>query len=160
MDYFQGVVTEYLRADRAMFVNTECCIQLNPGDNPDTSGPHWYCDAVAVNFRVSAVFLCEVSYSKSLDALVKRLEGWSTHWSAVCTALARDCALPTVWPVRPWLFVPEDRREVLAKKFSKLLNASSKPNEMPEPKVTSLESVTPWMYRSWNRDANQSDSDA
>jgi hypothetical protein len=64
VDYFQGVVTEYLRADRAVFVNTECCIQLNPLDNPDKSGPHWYCDAVAVNFRDSKVFLCEVSYSK------------------------------------------------------------------------------------------------
>jgi hypothetical protein len=42
MDYFQGVVTDYLRANRATFVNTECCIQLNPGPNPDTGGPHWY----------------------------------------------------------------------------------------------------------------------
>jgi hypothetical protein len=57
MDYFQGVVTENLRADRAMFVNTECCIQLNPGANPDRTGPHWFCDAVAVNLRDEAVFL-------------------------------------------------------------------------------------------------------
>lgn len=157
MDYFQGVVTEYLRADRAMFVNTECCIQLNPGDNPDASGPHWYCDAVAVNFRDSTVFLCEVSYSKSLHALMKRLEGWSTHWSTLRAALSRDCALSTDWPIRPWLFVPEDRREVLTKKLSKLYIG---PNGMPEPKVTSLESVTPWMYRSWNRHNNRSGSDA
>ena len=51
MDYYQGVVTEYLRANRATFVNTECCIQLNPGPHPDNSGPHWYCDAVAVNLQ-------------------------------------------------------------------------------------------------------------
>jgi hypothetical protein len=30
MDYFQGVVTEFLRADRAMFVNSECLLQLDP----------------------------------------------------------------------------------------------------------------------------------
>ena len=29
MDYFQGAVTEYLRANRATFVNTECLIQLS-----------------------------------------------------------------------------------------------------------------------------------
>lgn len=28
MDYYQGVVLDYVRADRAVFVNPECCIQL------------------------------------------------------------------------------------------------------------------------------------
>ncbi|WP_407469232.1 hypothetical protein ABFU38_05100 [Xanthomonas campestris pv. raphani] len=51
MDHFEGVVLDYLRADRALFVNSQCCIQLNEGANPDTSGPHWYCDAVAVSFK-------------------------------------------------------------------------------------------------------------
>lgn len=155
MDYFQGVVTEYLRADRAMFVNTECCIQLNPGENPDKSGPHWYCDAVAVNFRESTVFLCEVSYSKSLHALSKRIEEWSAHWPALREALIRDCFLPSHWPARPWLFVPEDRRAGLAKKLAKLPLPASSGNQMPEPRVTSLESITPWMYRSWNGKAYQ-----
>ena len=41
MDHFEGVVLDYLRADRALFVNSQCCIQLNEGANPDTSGPHW-----------------------------------------------------------------------------------------------------------------------
>ena len=59
MDYFQGVVTEYLRADRAMFVNTEYLIQLEPGNAP-AKNKHWYCDAVAVNMRDN-----EVSYVKS-----------------------------------------------------------------------------------------------
>jgi len=34
MEYFQDVVSEYLRANRATFIDTECCIQLNSG-NPD-----------------------------------------------------------------------------------------------------------------------------
>jgi len=77
--YFQEIVTEYLRADRAMFVNTECLIQLNPGDVV-SKGTHWYCDAVAVNFRESAVYLCEVTYSTSLSALIGRLQAWSSNW--------------------------------------------------------------------------------
>jgi hypothetical protein len=51
VDHFESVVVDYLRADRALFVNPQCCIQLNPGSNPDTSGPHWYCDVVAVSLR-------------------------------------------------------------------------------------------------------------
>jgi hypothetical protein len=34
MDYFQGVVTEYLRANRATFVNTERLVQFQLGDAP------------------------------------------------------------------------------------------------------------------------------
>ena len=34
MDYFETVVIEYLRADRAPFVNTQYCIQINEGENP------------------------------------------------------------------------------------------------------------------------------
>ena len=46
MDYFEGVVTDYLSADRAMFVNPQCRIQLNAGDTPN-KGEHWYCDILA-----------------------------------------------------------------------------------------------------------------
>jgi hypothetical protein len=56
MDYYQEVVTEYLRSDRATFVNTECLIQLEPGQMLG-KGAHWYCDAMAVNFRESTLYL-------------------------------------------------------------------------------------------------------
>jgi len=36
VDHFEGVVLDFLRADRRLFVNSQCCIQLNPGSNPDT----------------------------------------------------------------------------------------------------------------------------
>ncbi len=75
MDYYESVVIDYLRADRAIFVNTEYCIQVNPGTNPDKSGAHWYCDAVALNFRWKEILLCEISYSVNLGALAKRLKG-------------------------------------------------------------------------------------
>jgi len=148
VDYFQGVVTDYLRASRSVFVNTECCIQLNPGANPDTSGPHWYCDAVAIDFRAGAVHLCEVSYSKSLSALLKRLDSWNANWTLLCAALVRDCAVPLEWPVRPWIFIPRECRDVLDKGLSKFLAAGA---QMPVPQVTNLEDVVPWKYRSWNR---------
>ena len=50
VDYYQGQVVEYLRSDRAIFVNTECCIQLREDANPKAR-EHWYCDAVACDFR-------------------------------------------------------------------------------------------------------------
>ena len=101
MDYYQGVVTEYLRADRAIFLNTECCIQLNPGANPDTTGPHWFCDAVAADFRAEAVFLCEVSYARGLGALLRRFSEWNREWSKVDVA---------PWKYRSWDRVGEKEK--------------------------------------------------
>jgi hypothetical protein len=37
IDFYQGIVIDYIRADRSLFVNTETCIQLNAAPNPDTS---------------------------------------------------------------------------------------------------------------------------
>ncbi|MBB4768937.1 hypothetical protein DYQ94_05240 [Xanthomonas sp. LMG 8993] len=36
MDPFEGVVLDYLRADRALFVSSQCCIGLPWGGNPST----------------------------------------------------------------------------------------------------------------------------
>jgi len=148
MDYFQGVVTEYLRANRATFVNTECCIQLNAGLNPDRSGLHWYCDALAVNLRRNEAYLCEISYSKSLSALTKRLSESSTHWSALRTALERDCGIPLAWSVVPWAFVPQHLGSIVDKQP---FTAGSQ-GLMPRPRVIALEDVMPWKYPSWNRE--------
>jgi hypothetical protein len=148
MDYFESVVIDYLRADRAIFVNTECCIQLNPADNPDTSGPHWYCDAVVLDLRTPTVFLCEISYSRQLTDLTKRLKGWHDHWKMVCQALNRDSFLPAHLPVRPWLFVPEDLVPRVLERLEQIRGA-----EAPKyiPRITTLEMVLPWKYKSWNR---------
>jgi hypothetical protein len=146
MDHFESIVFEYLRADRSLFVNTQCCIQLNPGDNPDTSGPHWYCDAVAVGFKEKAVYLCEITYASPPNSLMKRLSAWNKDWPSLCLALVRDCAVPSDWPVRPWLFLPE----TLQPRLASFLGAMA-PLLMPQPKMTRLEDVLPWRYRSWNR---------
>jgi hypothetical protein len=148
MDYYQGVVIEYLRSDRAVFVNTECCIQMDQGDNPD-DGVHWYCDAVACDFGTKQVFLCEVSYGKQLSSLAKRLRGWNESWDLVRAALWRDSQVPVDWEIRPWLFVPETLLPTLLKRIEQIATV-----EIPlrfKPRITTLEMVQPWRYRSWNR---------
>jgi hypothetical protein len=107
MDYYQGVDVDYLRADRAVFVNAECMIRINPAGTPDTRGSYWYCDAVAADFRLKTIFLCEVTYAKDLAALKRRLKAWHDKWDEVGEALRRDSCVLEEWSVRPWLFVPE-----------------------------------------------------
>lgn len=149
-DYYQAVVVDYLRADRSLFVNTECCIQINQGENPDTSGPHWYCDAVAADFRSKTVYLCEISYSETLQALIKRIRDWSGNWNGICSALVRDNNLPQDWHVRPWFFVPEANDGT--KRLIKALKEIEGERKLVfSPKVTTLEMVQPWNYCSWNR---------
>lgn len=151
MDHFQAVVVDYLRADRSVFVNTECCIQLDPGANPNTSGPHWYCDALALNLREKSVFLCEVTYSQSLDSLLKRLTGWGENWVALRKALVRDCNIQSDWLVQPWVFIPSGLNAAFNNKLTKVPTVEQGRSEMPIPKVTHLEEVVPWKYRSWDR---------
>jgi len=148
MNFIQGVVNEYLRADRAMFVTTECSIQLIPGTLIGRTGPHCFCNAIAVNRRDKEAFLCEVTYSKTLGALDNRLTGWASRWNAVRSALARDCGLRQAWPVRPWLFVPYDLRTPLEEKLLRIPNVGDDPGQMPFPKITDLEEVAQWKYKS------------
>jgi hypothetical protein len=149
VDYFQGVVAEFLRANRSTFVNTECLIQLDPGDAP-LKGAHWYCDAVAVSLAEKHVYLCEVTYSTTLYSLLHRLSSWATNWPGVLTALRRDCGVPENWNVCPWVFIPRDREPILRRKVGTLVPVAQG-TAMPTPKVTSLEDVVPWKYRSWDR---------
>lgn len=149
MDYYQGVVTEYLRADRSLFVNTEYCIQLNPSHNPDKSGPHWYCDAVAIRPGSNEIFLCEITFSKTLHDLLKRLAGWNMYWSGVRAALLRDSNLNGEWSIQPWVFVPGEFEEKLKQG---LKDIERKCGELHfQPRITALEEVQPWKYCAWDR---------
>ena len=147
-DYFQGVVAEYLRADRGMFVNPEILLQLDQGASPK-KGRFWYCDLMAVSLREEAVFLCEVTYSSSCSALMARLAAWRNHWDDLRLALKRDCGVDPAWSLSPWVFLPEDRKTVYDRKLCKL--GSLGIPGMPEPKVTFLEHVVPWKYCTWDR---------
>jgi hypothetical protein len=127
-----------------MFVNPECPIQLAQGaDQP--KGTFWYCDVMAANFRERRVYLCEVSYSTTLQALQRRLQAWSTNWPAVCAAIVRDCSVPKEWRIRPWIFVPKKSRALLDEKL-KLLNVGGADGNMPQPRINDLEEVAPWEY--------------
>ena len=150
LDYYEGVVVSYLRADRALFLNTECCIQLNEEKNPDHSGPHWYCDAVAIDLRNERVYLCEISYSLHLSALLKRVSAWHAEWDGVHNGLIRDSHIPPSWPLSLWLFVPLKCTKELDKKLA-LMNRENRKFEF---RVTALEDVQPWNYSSWDRIAN------
>jgi hypothetical protein len=145
MDYFQGVVADYLSADRTVFVNPECRIQLH-SHGPFKKGEHWYGDILAVNFRDSTVYLCEVTLSRTVAALLKRLREWNANWPAVRVAVARDNSIPESWSMRPWVFGPDAQRELVLRRVSQLLDSSDGAQQMPEPLITSLESVTPWQY--------------
>lgn len=156
-DYYQGIVVDYLRADRSIFVNPECCIQIKPGPHPP-KGTLWYCDALAVDFGIgpddpSTIFLCEVTYSKTLQALIKRLREWNSNWEPIRKALAKDNRLPLEWESRPWLFVPEAND--CAKKLVQALKEMDKVHQLSfRPRITTLEKVVPWAF-SENRNGEE-----
>jgi len=145
MDYFQGVVADYLNADPAILVKPECLIRLDE-HGPLTKGGHWYCDILAAGFRRRTVFLCEVTLAQSVAALITRLTEWNAKWTAVHAAVARDNLSGEPWPARPWVFVPEAQRERVSAKLSSLFDPAKGPHLMPRPLATSLENVVPWRY--------------
>ena len=159
MDYYQGVVADYLSADRAMFVNPQCRIQLSPGGSVK-KGEHWYCDILAVSLRESTIYLCEVTLSRDLKALITRLREWNAKWPAVCAALTRDSSVDASWPVRPWLFVPHAQRELVSHKVSEMLDPDGGAEQMPMPLVTSLEDIVPWLYTSPHELPSDAETDA
>lgn len=159
MDYFQGVVTEFLRSKRSVFVNTECLIQLD--DRPNAlKGRHWYCDIVAADFSEKTVYLCEVTYSATMQSLVNRLVSWGKYWPMLVSALRRDCGIPQEWTVCPWVFIPEKYKDKFWERFRAMGLAEMPSAEMPRPRVTLLESTLPWKYlATWNRKVDALDND-
>jgi hypothetical protein len=136
MDYYEGVVVNYLRADRSVFANTEYCIQLKSGkliNNRDKDGPVWYCDAVALDFGSKVIFLCEISYATNLGDLTRRLRDWHNNWEKLCEKALKeiekeppkfDAKITPLEDVPPWRFhydvVPgQPRVEMPLKKVEK-----------------------------------------
>lgn len=146
MDYYQGVVSEYLRADRSIFLNPEFLLQLDEDEKMPKKGRSWYVDLLAADFRTSTVFLCEVTYSRTLVALLERLAGWSQHWPGVLAALHRDAHLPEDWKVRPWVFIPTQSISTFLNKYHLEL-----PSFPATPLITPLEMTAPWEYCTYDR---------
>ena len=150
MDYFQGVVTEYLRAKRSVFLNPECLLSLDEGKQ--LKGRHWYCDVVAVDFKEQSVSLCEITYSTTAQSLLGRLCAWREHWPELVHAVRRDCGVPEGWTVRPWIFLPEKYETKFSERYALLCGSQKSKSAMPEPRVTHLESTVPWKYLvTWDR---------
>ena len=149
MDYFQGVVTEYLRATRTQFVNTEYMINLDP-DGTYLKGRHWYCDAVAIDFSTLCVHLCEITYAQTLQSIGVRLQAWCNNWPALVEAIRRDSSLDDRWNVVPRVFLPQHLIPNIELKIKSMKYPDGIDMKMPRPVVTPLEDVVPWKYRSWN----------
>ncbi len=159
MDYFQGVVTEYLRAKRSVFVNTECLLQLDNGKT--LKDRHWYCDIVAANFSEKTVYLCEVTYSATMQTLIGRLAAWQQHWPLLVAAIHRDCGIPADWTVSPWVFIPEKYKGRFLERFQLMSQSGDVNKAMPTPRITHLESTLPWAYLvTWDRKVDAIDGDA
>lgn len=144
MDYFQGVVAEYLRADRACFINPEYWIrgnELSPYDKP-----HWYVDILAVHMKQQRVYLCEVTYAKRAPALMKRLESWRNSWSIIKKTLVEDAGISAEWPIRPWIFTPKHIRASIEPAVLRLHEQA---------RFTDLETVLPWLYKTWDRNDDE-----
>jgi hypothetical protein len=102
----------------------------------------------AVDFRNTTVFLCEVSFANGLGSLMHRLKAWGSSWPEVQKSVFRDCKVPDTWTVRPWLFIPADFIKNVEPKLREIKGADG---QMAfRPRVTDLESVQPWKYKSWN----------
>ena len=136
MSFYQEPVRDFLHAKRSVFVSPECKIQLFAGKQ--TKDTYWYCDIITIDLQANAVYLCEVTYSKTLAALLKRLNSWDSNWAGIKSALIRDCGIDPEWDVVPWVFFPSSHFETFSKKHA--------PKQMPKARVTFLESVTPWTY--------------
>jgi hypothetical protein len=146
MDYYEGVVGDFLSSDPTVFVKPQCPIQLRPGPRP-AAGEHWYCDVVALSFRDPVtIFLCEVTTDVKAKRLIGRLHERDAYWPEVRAALARDNLLLPGWRVRPWALPPAAGADVLSRGISGFMVQAPGPDRMPRPLVTCLEDVAPWLH--------------
>jgi hypothetical protein len=148
MEHYKSVVMDYLQADKAVFVNAEYCVRFpEPGD-PEKLEHHCACDAVAVDLRHGAVYLCETAFEHKLQSLMKKLSAWTRNWEAIKSALQQDCKVPASWRVHVWLFVPRDSIQGLDGKLEQLRHTIGSKFKV---KITALEDVQPWQSSNWER---------
>lgn len=146
MDYYQGVVQEYLTADRRIFVSPEYWFALDEGPH-GLKGRNWFIDILAIDLSRNTVTLCEVTFSKTAAALMKRLREWSQHWPEVRERIAYVSGLPDGMTFEVRVFTPG--YDDLATKLQKRLQSEQLAFQ---PTVTKLEEVAPWRYKPHQRD--------
>lgn len=148
MDHYKIVVMDYLQSDRAMFLNRECCFELDEVVNPGRTRQHCSCDAVAIDLRHGAVYLCDTALHEKLQSLMRQLTAWTRNWDSIEAVLRRDCKVPANWRVHVWLFVPKDSIEMLDDKLEQLRQTVGARFKV---KLTALEDVQPWRSSTWKR---------
>jgi hypothetical protein len=148
MNHYKTVVIDFLQSDRAVFVNAECCLELGELTDPDKAARRCSCDAVAIDLRHGSVYLCEATFERNFQALIKKLSAWTRNWDSIKNALQRDCRVPANWRVHVWLFTPRDSVEMLDAKLEHLRHTVGSEFKV---KITALEDVQPWRASNWTR---------
>ena len=148
MDHYKNVVMDYLQSDRAVFVNADCQFELPQQSQNHKEPEQCHCDAVAIDLRHGAVYLCETAMEDQLPALLAKLTGWTKHWDAIKANLQRECKVPADWRIHVWLFVPKAVTETLEDQLEKLRHSEGARFKV---KLTILEEIQPWNTADWRR---------
>lgn len=148
MEHYKSVVLDFLQADRALFVNSAFCTHLGTPEDPEKQGQRWSCDAIAIDLRHGAVYVCQTVCEDRLQPLIRRLSTWTRNWELIKTALRRDSKVPAKWRVHVWLFAPKALIELLDEELEHLRNTIGSKFKV---KITALEDVQPWRASNWER---------
>ena len=148
MDHYKIVVMDYLQSDRAVFLNRACRLELGEVVGSEITRQHCLCDAVAIDLRHAAVYLCDTALDEDLPSLMKKLAAWTRNWDSIKATLQRDCKIPANWRVHVWLFVSGDSIELLDERLEQLRQTVGARFKV---KLTALEEVQPWRLSRWKR---------
>lgn len=146
MDHYKAVVRDFLQADPAVFLNARCRFRVDQAADTEGAGQHCSCDAVAIDLRYGAVYLCDAAFEEELHPLIEKLSAWTERWDSIKTSLRHECMVPANWRVYVWLFVPKDSIEMLDEKLEHLRQTIGSKFKV---KITALEDVQPWRASTW-----------
>ena len=137
MSHYHEIVGEYLNAERHQFICQEFLIDIGDPTKQMKDQAFWV-DVVAADFRARTLFLCEISYSQKLAAILRKFQIWSDNWDAVRAELFRASGVSPDWDVKPWVFAPAARRDLFLKGLANI------PGLRFAPEWTALEDLVPW----------------
>ena len=148
MDHYKSVVLDCLQSDRAVFVNADCRVEVPPAAEQDQHPEQCHCDAVAIDMRHGAVYLCLTALDDELAPLLKKLTSWTEHWDSIKATLQREYKVPGDWRVHVWLFIPKATSEHLEEELERLRHTAGARFKV---KLTALEEIQPWNSSTWLR---------
>jgi hypothetical protein len=131
-----------------VFLNRECSLELGEAVGSEKARRHCSCDAVAIDLRHGAVYLCDAALDEDLQLLTKKLSSWTKNWDSIEAALRRDCKVPANWRVHVWLFVTRDSIGKLDESLEQLRQTAGARFSV---KLTALDDIQPWRASTWER---------